>query len=381
MRRFLAVLSVITAASLVLPFLCFAEEKQPPDTGKAYVLLEANTGEIISSENMNVKLAAASLYKIMVLLLTAEKISEGKITLEDTVTCSAEVPKQKGSVIWLESGEKMKLKDLVAAVCISSSNDATYAIAEYLGGNAESFLSMMNKRAAELGMNTTSFGNVVGYEGENQYSCALDIAVVSAELMEYDYFDGYMTTRLSYVREDTDRSAQLLNTNKLASYYPSIRGIKAGRSDEAGYCVCACAEKNGMRLIAVVLGCEEDKQFDAAEYLLDTGFADYSLFMPTVDYGKLAAIPVKKGLENKVEVCVGNISPVLIPKGTSGSITYRYTLLDSISAEVAENQTVGEYTVFLGKKIIFSSDIVAKKAVGELTFSVCVGLLFEQLFR
>lgn len=377
------ILSIITACALFAGNFTYAHDSEKTDVNalcKAYILMEATTNEVLYQYCKDLPMPVTSLSKMMILLLLAEQIEKNTVSLDDEVQCSAEVVGVPGAIIWLENGEKMKLSDLTKAICISSANDASLAVAEYLGGNQSEFLALMNARAEELGMTHTRFTNIVGYDEENNCSTAYDMALLSSALMKYEYFDGYMTTRLDYVRADTDRTAQLLNTNRLASYYKGIRGIKAGKSDNAGYCIAACAENNGMTLVAVALGCGEDMHFEAAEYLLDKGFSEYELFTPTVDYLKLPDIPVSGGVTKKVAVSIRELKSCIIPKGKKGSVTYRYTLLDLLSAEVFEGQTVGEYTVFLGEKILYSSDIITKKEVSELTYFICLKRIFGGFF-
>ncbi|MDE6578929.1 MAG: D-alanyl-D-alanine carboxypeptidase [Ruminiclostridium sp.] len=224
------------------------EDKEDLYNAKSVVLAEAATGQILFSQNPNEKLAIASVTKIMTLLLAAEEMKAGKMSMDDTITASYNAFITDGSVIWLNEGEKMSVYDITRSIVISSANDACVALAEHLGGSEENFVKLMNKKAKDLGMNNTLFANCTGLDADNQYSTAADVAIMAAELRKYDYYDEFLLTRLSYVREGTDRATQLLNTNRLLEYN-GITGLKTGTTDNAGYCFTATAERTEWSLL------------------------------------------------------------------------------------------------------------------------------------
>ena len=226
---------------------------------KSFALMEATTGQnrILSGENEGARLPAASLTKLMLMLITAEEISAGRLKMTDTVTASAAAAAKDGSVIWLRAGEKMELRELVKSVVISSANDAAAAIACHIAVSEEAFTARMNAKAAEMGLRGTHYTKVVGYEEDGHYSTAADTAVILAAVLKYDCFAEFFTTRLDYVRKGTDDETQLLNTNKLIKYKGVIGG-KTGTTPGAGYCLSVWAERSGLRLIAVVLGAENE---------------------------------------------------------------------------------------------------------------------------
>ena len=344
------------------------KDKEDTYNAKSVVLAEAATGQILFSQNPDEKLAIASVTKIMTLLLAAEEMKAGKLSMEDTITASYNAFITDGSVIWLNEGEKMSVYDITRSIVISSANDACVALAEHLGGSEENFVKLMNKKAKDLGMNNTLFANCTGLDAENQYSTAADVAIMAAELRKYDYYDEFLLTRLSYVREGTDRATQLLNTNRLLEYN-GITGLKTGTTDKAGYCFTATAERNGMELVAVVLGAQtDDGRFEIAEELLDYGFNGFELFSPEFDTEQLADIKVKNGVSKTVSVEPQQGLQCLIPKGKSKEVTYLYNIRKEISAPVQSGDQVGKIVVLLGNDTLFFVPVTSENDSEELTF-------------
>ncbi len=349
---------------------------------KAYVLAEASTGKILLQKNANDSLPMASVTKIMLLLILAEELNKGKVSFEDMVPVSAYASSMEGSVIWLEPGEIMSLHDLVKSVVISSANDATVAVAEYLSGSEEEFVKRMNTRAGELNMTKTHFKNCVGFDDDEHYTSAYDVALMTAALFKYDIYSEFMMTRLSSVRTGTERETQLLNTNKLANYYTGILGGKTGTTDNAGYCLSECAERNGMRVISVVLGAKnEDGRVNLSEYLLDKGFSDYQMFTPEVDYMTLAPISVEGGVKRTAEIELIRLPKCVIEKGTSSKIQYSYSLPESVSAPVKRGDVIGKVTATIGNEIVFESDLAVNENVDKLTLLKSLSFLFKCFFK
>lgn len=346
---------------------------------KSVILTESATGQVLYSQNPDEKLPIASVTKIMTLLIAAEEMKEGRITMEDTVTASFHAFSMEGSVIWLNEGEKMSLYDITRSIVISSANDACAALAEYISGSEDAFVQRMNKRAAELGMTNTNFVNSTGLDADNHYSTAADVAKMAAELRKYDYYDEFLLTRLTYVREGTDRATQLLNTNRLLSY-KGITGLKTGTTDNAGYCFAATAKRGDMELIAVVLGAETDEgRFDIAKQLLDYGFDGFQLFSPTFEEEKLTDIKVEKGVEKTIAIEAEKSLKCLIPKGKSGEVTYLYNIREKVKAPIKKGDQVGKIIVLLGDDTLFVAKVTAKADCEELTFWKSLWLIWQGL--
>lgn len=372
-------LILIIIAALLFNLNTSAAEFKIPDV-KAYILTEAETGQILYAYNEDERLPVSSLAKIMTLLLIAQELEAGNIALTDDVPASLNAHNAKGSVIWLNPGEVMKLGELVKAVVIASSNDATIALAEYISGSAEKFTEKMNRRAAELGLKGSYFADVGGFD-EKSVSTAHDIAVITAELFRHDVFNEHFTTRLSAVREYTEREAQLLNTNKLAYSYEGILGGKAGQSQKAGFCLANCAVRNNMKLIAVVIGAKtEEDRVDLSRHLLNSGFHDFEFVTPEPETEKFSPVKVERGVAKTVET--GLFDPVrfVAVKGGGKNARFIYTMPESVTAPVEEGQIIGRLSVEMDGRRVAESDIVALYAVQELTFMKSLEIILEKIF-
>lgn len=384
MEKFRRILCVILcAALLMMPGTACAEsgaessaDSQPEGAPRAAVLMEAETGQILYSVNAHEKLPMASITKVMSLLVLADFIDSGDLQLTDSVKASSYASSAEGSVIWLNAGEEMTAAELLEAVIVSSANDACIALAEHTAGSEAGFVKLMNKRARKMGLKNTKFTGCVGFDYEGHYSSAEDIAVMTAELMEKEYYRGWLLTWLDYLRGG---ETQLLNTNKLVRYYDGILGGKTGTTDGAGCCLAACAQRGDMRLVAVVLGCGEDPaRFDRAEELLDYGFSGFERFTPEVDSRELKPIPVERGEFTTVQPMVESYGGCIIKKGCSGSVKYEYTFVEKAEAPVEKGQFLGEYLVTLDGVEVYKSDIVAKNDVRRMSFGMyLIGVLGE----
>ena len=367
MRRIICVLLCIVMPLCTLCAPCaYAEEG-----AKAEILIEADTMQVLHSVNSDKKLPMASVTKVMSLLLWAEAIEEGKLTLEETVKATSSVQETDGSVIWLEAGEEMTAAELLEAVIIASANDACVTLAEHTAGSEAQFVKQMNKRAKELGLNDTHYTNCVGYDESGHYTTAYDTAVVTAELMKHEVYRGWMLTWLDYLRGG---ETQLVNTNKLIRYYDGILGGKTGTTDNAGCCLSVCAERSDMRLIAVVLGCPDDEtRFSQAEALLDKGFESFQKFTPEIDMSQLQPIAVERGTQNTVlPVVKQNGAECVIRKGAASQVEYEYTFVERAEAPIAQGQFLGEYLVLVDGIAVQRSDIVAAQEVKRISFGYCL---------
>lgn len=377
MKRFIClILSVLTLFSIGSA--AFAEGETTASSGKAEILYEANTGQILCSKNADTKLPIASVTKTMSLLLFAEAIDKGKLTLEEKVKASGEAAKTEGSTIWLTAGEEMTVAELLEAVIVNSANDACVALAEHISGSEATFVKLMNKRAKELKMTSTRYKNCTGLDVDGHYSTAHDIAIVTAELMKHEVLRGWFLTWVDYLRGG---ETQLVNTNKMIRYYNGILGGKTGTTDAAGCCLTVCAERNNMRLVAVTLGCAEDNErFDVCENLLDYGFSSFELFSPEINFNKLKPIKVTRGtlsettpiIKNQGEQCV-------IKKGRAKDVKYEYTFVEQLEAPVKKGQFVGEYLVTVDGAEVFRSDIVAKDDIPRMNFWICLVKLLQAI--
>ncbi len=343
---------------------------------KAVVLMEKSTGKVLYAENENEKLFPASVTKIMAILLVCEALESGKIKLEDSVSCSDNASSKGGSQIWLEPGETMTVHELLKATCIYSANDACTLLGEYVAGSEQAFNEMMNKRASELGMKNTHFDNCTGLDDttDTHLTTAYDIALMSKELLKYDFIKEYTTVWMDSLRNG---ETQLVNTNKLIRFYDGITGLKTGTTDKAGCCVSASAERNGMELIAVVMGSENSNdRFTSAQNLLDWGFANFELYKPELPENITYSLDVDFGEKDYVNVIYPEIPAVLINKGTSNNITINIITEEYLEAPVVKGQKTGCVQVFSDGKVLAEYDVTAESDVNKLTFFSAVYRLF-----
>ena len=368
-KRIFALLMVLSALALCLPLPVYAVEL--PVEAKAALLMEKETGQVLYAENEHEKLEPASVTKVMTLLLVMEAIGRGELKYEDIVTVSANAASMGGSQVYLSEGEQISVEELLKAVCVSSGNDAAVALAEQVAGVTELFVQQMNNRAMELGMGDTHFVNPTGLPAEGHVTSAWDIALMSRELILHHPDIRRFTT----IWMDTIRGGEfgLSNTNKLIRFYDGATGLKTGSTDAAGYCISATAEREGMELIAVVLGGETSQQrFEDAKTMLNYGFSTYALADVTPEEKPVAS--VKLGRAPTVEGSLAQ-SKLLVGKGQAGSLTRTVTLQEDLLAPVEKGQTVGTLTVQSGDTTLAELPLTAAAAVERMTW----GDLFARL--
>lgn len=344
-----------------------------PVEAKAALLMEKETGQVLFAKEEHQRLEPASVTKIMTLLLTMEAISRGELRYEDTVTVSKNAASMGGSQVYLSEGEQITVEELLKAVCVSSGNDASVALAEQVSGVTELFVQQMNNRAKELGMVDTCFLNPTGLPAEGHVTSAYDIALMSRELILHHPDLRRFTT----IWMDTIRGGEfgLSNTNKLIRFYEGATGLKTGSTDAAGYCISATAERSGMELIAVVLGGETSQQrFEDAKTLLNYGFSTYAL--ADVTPAERQTVPVKLGRAPSVEAVL-EAGKLLVGKGQAGSLSQTVTLREDLVAPVEKGQTVGTLTVQCGDATLAELPLTAADTVERMTW----GDLFARLLR
>jgi D-alanyl-D-alanine carboxypeptidase (penicillin-binding protein 5/6) len=379
----------VLSGSVATAFAADNEPQQPAPASAAYILVETSTGRVLRESNSDERLPPASLTKIMTLLLVAEEINAGRLSMTDTVAVTAHAASITGSTIWLEQGERMSVADLVKSVVIASANDAAVALAEHVSGCEAEFVALMNRRAHTLGMTNTVFANAAGLDERllEHYTSARDVALMSRALMRdeiYSHFAEYLLTRLCSVRTGTARETQLLNTNRLISYYEGIEGLKTGTTDAAGHCLSAVASRGELQLISVVMGClDEDGRLTLSELLLDYGFASFEIHRPEpAAIAQLAELrlPVARGLVQDVALTAQESPAIVIPRGRAGDIRYEVYLPPEITAPIAANQPVGTITATLDGELLYEGYITAANEVERLTFLRVLGRLLRRFF-
>ncbi len=361
------IISVLLCFLMIMPLsvTAFAQNNTLTDSlsAKSVVLMEMSSGEILLSKNPDEKLPPASITKIMAMLLVMEALDSGKIKLDDIVTTSKNASSKGGSQIWLKEGEQMTVNDMLKATAIGSANDACTALGEHIAGGEAEFVAMMNKRAKELGMNNTNFENPSGLDDttENHYSTARDVAIMSCELMKHEKIKEYTTTWMDSLRNG---ETELVNTNRLVRFYEGTTGVKTGTTSKAGYCVSASAKRDGMELVAVVLGSDNSTdRFEDAKKLLNWGFANYTVYQPTVDSSLITNVNVLYGKENVISPVTKEIKPILIKKGAEDKITQRVDICLDVEAPVEKGQKLGTVYFETDGEIITSCPIISENYV------------------
>ena len=340
----------------------------------AAVLIDEDSGTVLYEKNADERRPVASITKVMTLLLTFEALQAGKIALGDIVPVSEHAYHMGGSQIWLEPGEQLTLQEMLKAICISSANDAAVAVAEFVAGSEPAFVDAMNARAAALGMTATHFANACGLDEEGHLSSARDVAVMSREmLLHHPEVREYCTVWMDTLRGGR---TQLVNTNKLLKSYPGITGLKTGTTGKAGVCITASAERDGLRLIAVVLGASSGKErFEAAKTLLDYGFAHYDSAEVTLPDDAPEELPVKRGTAETTTLDYAAPERLLVPKGEGRDLQTKILLPDTLPAPVRQGSPVGSWQLLRGETVLQELPICAAQDVQALSFGYCLRYL------
>ncbi len=370
--------AVLSTAILLTGIIAVSAEGEslPFDVNaKSAVLMDAETGTVLYNKNGGEALPPASVTKVMTLLLIMEAMEDGAFSLTDSVSVSEYAASMGGSQVFLEPGEQMQVEEMLKCVIIASANDAAVALAEKVSGSVEGFVAAMNERAAELGMTSTNFENPTGLDDNvtNHTTSAMDIATMSRELLRHKKILEY-----SGIWMDTIRNGEfgLTNTNRLIRFYNGATGLKTGSTSKAGFCISATAKRNGMHLIAVIMGSPtRDERNNAAKALLDYGFAKYSVY--TAEPGRAGDVPVKGGTADHVASEYGGFTK-LLPAGKKSSVTSETVLAKSVTAPVKKGQKIGTVKYILDGKVIAETDVTAASDVPRIGY---FRLLYRMLCR
>ena len=370
---------MIAAALLFLALPLRAQAAELDIDGKSAVLMDVATGTVLYESNPHEPLAPASVTKVMTMLLIMEAIDSGKIGWDDMVTASEAAAAKGGSQIYLKVGETMSVSDMLKSIAVSSANDCACAMAEHIAGSESAFVSMMNARAAELGMKDTHFVNCTGLDDDasakEHRTSAYDIALMSRELLKnHPMIKKYTTIWMDTVRNGT---FGLSNTNKLIRFYNGATGLKTGYTSGAGYCLSASAQREGMELIAVVMGCESSQIRNAAcKSLLDYGFANFAVIHPELTEAE--PVSVKLGKRNTVDCRLGDTDSLLIDKAQKNAITMALSVEPSVTAPVSQGQRLGTLTIKSGEQILREVPLVAAENVERLTWGDLFGIVLRR---
>ena len=358
-----------------------AEDLNLAQNAKSAILMEASTGEIIFEKNSHEKLHPASMTKMMSMLLILENIEKGVINWDDIVTVSSNASSMGGSQILLETNEQMSVSDLFKGIAVASGNDAVVAMAEKIAGTEEEFVNMMNKRGVELGLTDTNFKNCHGLDDANHYSSASDMAKIAMELVKHEKLFEYTSIYEDYLREGTDRKFWLVNTNKLVRFYSGADGLKTGYTGEAGFCLTATAKRNGMRIIAVVMG-EPDSKTRTSDVssMLDYAFAQYETetFLSTESI--LDTININKGKKEYVNI-VPKENVTILNKKTDNkkNATYNLEMYD-MKLPLKKGDTVGKLSVYVDDNLYRDIDVTVSDDIEKADILTLYGRYLKKIF-
>ncbi|HHU93150.1 MAG TPA: D-alanyl-D-alanine carboxypeptidase [Halanaerobiaceae bacterium] len=337
---------------------------------RAAILVESEIGQVLYEKNSAEPLPPASITKIMTLLIAMEEVEKGNIALEDEVTISKYAESMGGSQIYLAAGTRVPFGDLLKAITIASANDASVAVAEAIAGTYSNFINIMNRRAQELGMKNTHFENSTGLPVEygEHYTTAYDIALMSRELVKYDQVLEWASIWVDYVQLP-GREAMLVNTNKMINSYPGMDGLKTGHTQEAGYCLSATAERNGMRLISVVLGAETEKEREElTARLLDYGFNAFVKELMLTKGDQVHNVEVPDGKKTITTAEVAEDLYVVYKKGTKGSIKKEVVLQEDLKAPIEKGEVIGQELIVQDGEVLGQVDLLASESIEKAGF-------------
>ena len=345
---------------------------------KSAVLLEPYTGKVLYEQNGDEKLPPASITKVMSLLLVMEALDRKEFGLDTVVTASEHACSMGGSQIWLEPGEAMTVDDLLKATVIASANDACVALGELVAGSEEGFVALMNQRASELGMNSTTFKNCTGLDADGHLTTANDVAIMEGDLIKHELIKDYSTVWMDSLRNG---ESELVNTNKLVRFYEGTTGLKTGTTSIAKYCLSATAQREGLSLVAVVLaGQTSQDRFEGAKKLLNYGFSNYSFEEIKADL-KEKTVPVLKGETDSVGIEAKGSVGFLCEKAKKGDIKQTVNFEKEIKAPIKKGQVVGYIDIYSGEENIGQIPITATDNLKKRNFPLSFKYILNGLFK
>ncbi len=366
MKKILIIILICTSFMSV----AYAEEDSLHLSSESAILMDGKSGKVLYEKNIHEKLPMASMTKMMSMLLIMENIENGSLKYEDKVLISKNASGMGGSQVFLQAGEEYTVNDLLKCIAISSANDAVVAMAEKISGSEDAFVSLMNKRADELGLKDTHFANPHGLDNENHYSTVYDMAIIAKELLIHEDILKYTSLYEDYLTKPDGSQIWLVNTNRLVRFYDGVDGLKTGYTPEAGYCLTATAKKNDLRLISVVMKSPsaEERSSDTST-LLSYGF---NSFKSNIIYSKddlLGKVKVEKGKLKEVAVYLKKDATEILNVSERPS-DYTFNIkVDKITAPINKGEVVGTAQIIDNNgNIIDEIEVIVKEDVKKASF-------------
>ncbi len=365
-------MSILKRISLLMLCICLlipvTAEAQPLEAGQpmsltspSVILAETATGTVIFEKNADDTREVASITKLMTALLVLEALERGDVQLNDQVQISRNAAAMKGSQALLDADEVYSLEDLLRTTIMASANDSAVALSEYICGSEEAFVARMNTRAQELGMTNTMYVNCTGYPQDGQHTTARDVCTLCCEVAKHPLYTVYSSVWIDKLTHPGGRVTDLTNTNRLVRFYQGCDGFKTGSTDAAKYCLAATAEKNGMRLVAIVLGTPVSQtRFDEARAMLDYGFANYQR-IPIANAGDLLGVrlSVRGGAADEVDLALGSGLSMLLKNGQQSGLRMELDIPDAVDAPILQGDVLGRVNVLLEGQVVARLNCVA----------------------
>ena len=348
-------------------------------TAESAILIDAVSGKVLYEKEAHKELPPASVTKVMTLIVAAEAIDKGIVKLTDTVTCSERASSLGGSQIYLETGEQFTLEEMLIAIAVGSANDACVAVAEHIYGTHEEFVDMMNKKAKELKLANTNFVNSYGLPAQGHYTSAYDLAVMGREALKFP-----LINKLTAIQEYDLRNGEfkLWNTNKLLWWYDGTDGFKTGWTQEAKYCLASTVERNGLRLIAVVLGVPQVRgHFDESMKIYNYGFAKYSYKEFAPARSKQGEIVIHKGAKPVVDIIAEQAVGTSVEKGKEDDCRIETKIESNVSAPIVKGQVLGEIIVFCSNEELNRIKLIASEGVEKASFLEMIKRTIYESYR
>lgn len=357
----------------IVLFPCVVSAQEGEETlaanARSAILVDYSTGKVLFEKNKDERVAIASLTKMMSQLIILENIEAGKLTWDQKVKVSSNAAGYGGTQIYLQPREEMSVKDLFKGVSMASANDAVVALAETVAGSEAEFVKLMMKKANDLGLKDTNFVNPTGLDEENHYSTAHDLAIIARELLNHEVILEFSSLYEDYLRVDTPNKFWLVNTNKLIRTYSGADGLKTGFTDAAKYCMTVTAKRDGMRLIAIVLGEEVSKTRNAeTAALLDYGFNTYQVDTIKAKDSVVDHLKIDRGTIDQVDVIVKEDISMLRKKTEQAKQYQEKIVLSDVKLPLKKGSVVGKLELYDQEQLVGSYDLIVNQDVKKKNF-------------
>ncbi|HPE14633.1 MAG TPA: D-alanyl-D-alanine carboxypeptidase family protein [Bacilli bacterium] len=368
------IMFLLLISIFIFPINGYCESLDLTPNAKSSILMEVTTKEIIFEKNSEERVSVASLTKMMGLILFFETLEQGGITYEEKVTVSENAKNMGGTQIYLETGEKISVEDLIKGIVMASANDAIVELAERLAGTEDAFIARMNAKAKELGLTNTNFKNVVGFDQDDHYSTAYDMALIAIELLKHEDILKFSSVYEDYIREDTENKTWVVNTNKLVRFYQGADGLKTGYDTNAGSCMAVTAKRDNLRFIAISLGYDKNTvRNEEAKAMLDYGFNIYKMNILEEKGTIIGNTKLEKAKLDTIDLVLKEDASVL-EKKTDTDKKYNFeTKLSDLEYPVKKGDTIGYLEIKSNGKIIKKVPLVTNTTIEK------AGLMFLYL--